>query len=192
VITRIVIILAIIGIVIGALILGQGGPSLPVPTGTEGSQELAGYSARNAEVVQSGDDGRAEFTVISPLIRQQANDDRVLLDVPRLTFNSEENGVWHAQARSGLIQADGRSVELHGEVRMNGELSGSPVTIDTSTLSYDTTTEIARTPAHITVTDGRGSTLNAKGLVANLKDSTLELESNPRLESPVHGSSRSK
>jgi LPS export ABC transporter protein LptC len=192
VIARIVIVLAIIGVIIGALILGQGGPSPTVTTGAERSQDLAGYSARNAEIVQSGDDGRAEFTVMSPLIRQQANDDRVLLDAPRLTFNSEENGVWHAQARSGLIQADGRSVELHGDVRMNGELSGSPVTIDTSTMSYDTTTEIARTPAYITVTDGRGSTLNAKGLVANLKDSTLELQSNPHLESPVHGSSRSK
>ena len=190
-IVRIIIVLAIIGIVIGALILGEGGPASPVATGTEGSQALPGYSARNAEVVQSGDDGRAEFTVISPLIRQQANDDRVLLDAPRLTFNSEDNGAWHAQARSGLIQADGTSVELHGDVRMNGELNGSPVTIDTSTMSYDTKTEIARTPAFFTVTDGRGSTLNAKGLVANLKDSTLELQSNPQLQSPVHGSSRS-
>ncbi len=191
-IARVVIILAIIGIIIGALFLGQGGPTSTVKPGTEATTEVPGYSARNAEVTQTGDDGRPEFTVISPLIRQQANDNRVQLDAPRITFTSEENGVWHAQARSGLIEADGASLELHGDVKMNGELSGSPVTIDTSTISYDTKTQIARTPAFFTV-NARGGTLNAKGLIANLKDSTLELESNPQLESLIHGrSGRSK
>jgi LPS export ABC transporter protein LptC len=192
VITRIVIILAIVGIIIGALILGEGGSPSVVTTGTGSSSDVPGYSARNAEVTQTGDDGRPEFTVVSPLIRQHANDDRVQLDAPRLTVTSEENGVWHAQARSGLIEADGASLELHGDVKMNGALSGSPITIETSTMAYDTKTEIARTPAFFTVVDARDGTLTAKGLIANLKDSTLELESNPHLESRIHGNSRSK
>jgi LPS export ABC transporter protein LptC len=191
VIARIVIILAIVGIIVGALILGQGGPSSTVKTETEESQAVPGYSARNAEVTQTGEDGRPEFTVLSPLIRQQANDDRVQLDAPRMTFVSVENGTWHAQSRSGLIQAGGASVDLHGDVRMDGTLSGSPVVINTSTLSFDTNTEIARTPAYITV-DARGGTMGATDLLANLKDGTLELESNPHLESPIHASSRSK
>lgn len=187
-ITRIVIILAIVGIIVGALFLGEGGPSSPVQTPTEESTEAPGYSARNAEVTQTGEDGRPEFTVVSPLIRQQSNDERVQLDSPRMTFVSMENGTWHAQSRSGLIQADGSSVDLHGDVRMNGMLSGSPVIINTSTISFDTRSEIARTPAYFTV-DARGGKLGATGLVANLKEGTLELESNPHLESQVHGSS---
>ena len=147
--------------------------------------------ARNAEVTQTGDDGRPEFTVLSPLIRQQANDSRVQLDAPRITFVSAENGTWHAQSRSGLIQADGSSFDLYGDVKMTGALSGSPIVIDTSTISFDTQSEIARTPAFLTV-EARGGTASATGLVANLKESTLQLESNPQLESSVHGRSRPK
>jgi len=190
-IARVVIVLAILGIILGALFLGQGGPTPIVPTATAESGEVPGYSARNAEVTQTGDDGRPEFTVLSPLIRQQANDQRVQLDAPRLTFNSEENGTWHAEARSGLIHADGTSLELHGDVKINGALSDTPIVIETSTLSYDTRSEVARTPAHVTV-DARGGTLTSMGLVANLKESTLELESNPHLESPVNGRLPSK
>jgi len=191
VIARVVIILAIVGIILGALFLGQGGPVSTAPTATAESGEVPGYSARNAEVTQTGDDGRPQFTVLSPLIRQQANDQRVQLDSPHLTFVSEENGTWRGEARSGLIQADGSSLELHGDVKINGTLSETPVTITTSTLSYDTKTEVAKTPAHVTV-DARNGTLTSMGLIANLKESTLELESNPHLESPVNGSTPRK
>ncbi len=190
-IARVVIILAIVGIIIGALFLGQGGPSSTVQPETEGSQQMPGYSARDAEVTQTGEDGRPQFVVVSPLIRQQANDNRVQLDAPRMTFVSAENGTWHAQARSGLIKADGENIDLHGDVRMDGMLSGSPVVINTSPIAFNTKTEIAHTPAYFTV-DARDGTLGATGLVANLKDGTLELESNPHLESPVHASSRPK
>lgn len=190
-IARVVIILAIVGIIIGALFLGQGGPSVPVTGGTGNAGEVPGYSARNAEVTQTGEDGRPEFVVVSPLIKQQANDERVQLDAPRMTFVSAENGTWHAQSRSGLIRADGSNVDLFGDVKMEGQLQGSPVVINTSTIAFDTRTEIARTPAFFTV-DARGGKLDATGLVANLKDGTLELESNPHLESPVHGRPSSK
>jgi LPS export ABC transporter protein LptC len=189
--TRIVIILAIVGIIVGALFLGQGGPTSTVTPGNGNAGDVPGYSARNAEVTQTGDDGRPMFTVVSPLIRQHANDERVQLDAPRITFVSEENGTWHAQARSGLIQADGSSVDLHGDVKMNGNLSDSPVVISTSTISFDTRTEIARSPAYILI-QARGGTVGATGLVANLKESTIQRESNPQLESPVHARSPSK
>jgi LPS export ABC transporter protein LptC len=190
-ITRVVIVLAIIGIILGALFLGQGGPAPAVATATGGSTEVPGYSARNAEVTQTGDDGRAEFVVVSPLIRQHANDERVQLEAPRLKFISAENGTWNAQALSGLIQADGSTVQLHGDVKINGALSDTPLTIATSTLAFDTRSEIATTPAHVRV-DARGGTLTSMGLIANLKESTLQLESNPHLESPVNASSSSK
>lgn len=190
-IARVVIVLVIVGIIIGALFLGQGGPSAPVTGGTADAGEVPGYSARNAEVTQTGDDGRPEFVVVSPLIKQQANDERVQLDAPRMTFVSAENGTWHAQSRSGLIRADGSNVDLFGDVKMEGQLSGSPVVINTSTIAFDTHTEIARTPAFFTV-DARGGLLTATGMVANLKDGTLELESNPHVESPVHGPPRRK
>jgi LPS export ABC transporter protein LptC len=190
-IARIVIVLAIVGVILGAFFFEQGGTTPTLPVGTGNAGDVPGYSARNAEVVQTGDDGRPEFTVVSPLIRQQTNDERVQLDAPRMTFVSLENGTWHAQSRSGLIRADGSNVDLFGDVKMEGKLSDSPVVINTSTIAFDTKTQIARTPAYILATY-RGGTLGATGLVANLKDGILELESNPHLESSRNGISGSK
>ncbi len=178
---RVVVVLAIVGVIIGALVLGQGGTPSAVKTGTEGSSDVPGYSARNATVTQTGDDGRPEFTVVSPLMRQQPNDNRVQLDAPRMKFVSEEGSTWFAQARAGQIQQDGSSVKLFGDVKMNGELSGTPVTIDTSIMAYDTQTEIASTTAPVTFNAPGKSLSSTGGLVANLKESTL------RLESRIHG-----
>ncbi len=172
---RVLIIVVVIAVIIGALILGEGGTPVPVKAGTEGSSDVPGYSARNAEVTETGEDGRLAFTVISPLIRQRPNDDRVQLDAPRMTFVSEGNGTWQAQARAGQIQADGSNVNLYGDVKMEGELSGTPVTISTSTIAFDTRNQIASTTAPVTF-DAPGKTLSSTGgVIANLKQGELQL-----------------
>jgi lipopolysaccharide export system protein LptC len=63
---------------------------------------------------------------------------------------------------------------------MNGDLSGQPVVIRTSTMSYNTQDETAGTPAPVTF-DTRSGTLEARGLAVNFKDGSV------RLESRVHG-----
>ena len=59
--------------------------------------------------------------------------------------------------------------------------AGQAGQIGTSIISFDTRAEIARTQAPVTF-DSNGGRLGATGLVANLKDGTV------RLESRVHGS----
>ncbi len=109
VIARVVIVLAIVGIILGALFLGQGGPAPPVQPETDRAGATCRATPRAMpKSLETGEDGRPEFVVVSPLIRQQANDERVQLDAPRMTFVSAENGTWHAQSRSGLIRADWR------------------------------------------------------------------------------------
>jgi LPS export ABC transporter protein LptC len=175
VIGRILLLVLIIGVIIGALFLGEGGTPTPVKTGAGEPSNAAGYSARNAEVTETGEDGRPAFVVLSPLIRQRPDDDRVQLDAPRMTFVSEANGTWKAQARAGQIQADGSNINLFGDVKLEGELSGTPVTISTSTIAFDTRTEIASTTAPVTF-EGPGRSLSSTGgIVANLKDSELQL-----------------
>jgi len=181
VIGRIVIGVLVIATIIGALILGQGPGSSPARPGTGAhADDVPGYSARNAQIIETGDDGRPAFTVDARVVRQRANDSRVQLDAPHMTFLTSESGVWRVESRSGQIQADGSNVVLFGDVKMNGMLNGTPISIGTSIVSYDTHDEIARTQVPVTF-GARGGTLEATGLLANFKDGSVRLESN------VHG-----
>jgi LPS export ABC transporter protein LptC len=176
VIGRILIGLVIIAIVIGGLFMSQGPGAALTRKPTDTPADVPGYSARNAVVVETGDDGRPAYTLNSPLVRQRANDDRVQLASPRMTFLASDGTTWHISARAGQIQADGSNVNLFGDVKFNGLVSALPVTIATSIMSFDTQNEIARTPAPVTF-DWNGGRLAGTGLLANLKDSTVRLES---------------
>ena len=178
---RVLIGLAVVALVVGFLISGQGTGSSLARKSTEASGDLPGYSARNARVVETGDDGRPQYTLDAKVVRQRANDQRVQLDAPRMTFFSSDGTTWHVVARSGLIQSDGSNVDLFGDVKLDGEVQTRPVSLATSILSFDTQAEIARTQAHVTF-DSNGGQLAGTGLLANLKEGTV------RLESRVHGS----
>jgi lipopolysaccharide export system protein LptC len=177
---RVLIGLAIIAVVIGVLIFGQGTGSSLARKSTDTPAEQPGYSARNAQVVETGDDGRPQYTLDARVVRQRANDTRVQLDAPRMTFFATDGTKWHVVARSGLIQSDGSNVDLFGDVQLDGKVQERPVSLATSILSFDTQTEIARTQAPVTF-DSNGGRLGGTGLLANLKDGTI------RLESRVHG-----
>ncbi|MEJ1960136.1 MAG: LPS export ABC transporter periplasmic protein LptC [Gammaproteobacteria bacterium] len=131
-------------------------------------------------IVETGEDGRPAFTVNARVVRQRSNDSRVQLDAPDMTFLTSESGTWHVIARAGQIQPDGSSVVLFGDVKMNGAVSGTPVVIGTSIISYDTQEEIARSEVPVTF-EARGGILGAVGLLANFKDGSV------RLQSHVHG-----
>jgi LPS export ABC transporter protein LptC len=180
VIGRIVIGLVVVAVIAGAVLFGQRSGSTPESQTTGQTSDMPGYSARNAEVVETGADGRPIFTVNAALVRQRSNDSRVQLDAPRMSLLTSDGGTWHIQARAGQIQADGSNVQLYGDVKLNGELSGSPIVVGTSILSYDTRSEIASTHAPATFKTNAG-TVGGTGLIANLKESSISLESN------VHG-----
>lgn len=178
---RILIGVLILAVIVGVLVLGQGpGASLArKPAGN--AADVPGYSARNARVVETGDDGRPVYTLDARTLRQRTNDSRVQLDGPHMTFLADDGTTWNLTARAGLIHPDGSSVDLFGDVRLKGLVSDAPVQVDTSTVSFDTKTEVVTTTAPVTL-ERSGGRLGATGLVANLKDSTI------RLESKVHGS----
>lgn len=145
--------------------------------------EEPGYAARNAELVETGDDGRPMYTLVADRLRQHANDNRVQLDQPRMTFVASDGNTWHVRSRAGQIRDDGVNVILYGDVHVNGELPGSdaPAVIDTSILTFDTQKEIVTTHAPVTL-DWNGRKLSGTGLIAKLPDHLV------RLESRIHGS----
>jgi len=160
---------------------GTGGSDTPKATGQPADD--AGYAARNAQLIETSDDGRPIYTLFADRIRQHTNDNRVQLDQPRMTFVASDGNTWHVQSRAGQIRDDGVNVILYGDVHVNGELPGSeaPAVIDTSILSFDTKKEIVTTHAPVTL-DWNGRKLSGTGLIAKLPDHLV------RLESRIHGS----
>jgi LPS export ABC transporter protein LptC len=180
---RLVTLLAVLALVGAIYFFSRGPGTTDAPKAAEQPAEEPGYAARNAEVVETGDDGRPMYTLIADRVRQHPNDNRVQLDRPRLTFLASDGNTWHAQARAGQIRDDGANVVLFGDVHVNGSLPGAeaPAVIDTSILAFDTKKEVVTTHAPVSL-DWNGRKLSGTGLTAKLPDHQVTLESR------IHGS----
>jgi LPS export ABC transporter protein LptC len=181
---RLLTLLAVL-LLVGVIYYFSGGPggSTDTPKIVGQPTEEPGYSARNAELIETGDDGRPVYTLLADRVRQHPNDNRTQLDQPRMTFVASDGNTWHIKSRAGQIRDDGVNVVLYGDVHVNGSLPGSdaPAVIDTSILNFDTKQEIVTTHAPVTL-DWNGRKLSGTGLIAKLPDHLV------RLESRIHGS----
>ncbi len=179
---RIVVVLIVVGIIVGTVLLGRQQSGSGASTQVEATSAVPGYAAREAVLVETGDDGRPIYTLDAALIRQRPNDRRVQLDAVRMSYRASDGNEWKVRADSGQIRDDGSQIELYGNVHVDGLLPGSeqPAQIRTSVLTLDTKAEIVHTKAPVVLRWG-GQQLEASGLEANLKTR------NVKLESRVHG-----
>jgi LPS export ABC transporter protein LptC len=155
-----------------------------------------GYAARDAEVVETGYDGRERYRLTAKVIRQQSQSGVIDLeqlamdyhpgaqaDVPGETpAGTAATETWRLRSDRGQVRADGDDVQLNGNVVVTGPApgSGAPLQLATDNLRINTPTEFIETQAPVQVT-WSGHELTARGMQADLKAGTL------RLESEVHG-----
>jgi LPS export ABC transporter protein LptC len=180
--------LLVLLVLVAAIYLFSRGPGVTsTQTTADQPAEAPGYAARNAEIIETGEDGRPMYTLVADLVRQHPNDNRVQLDAPRMTFLASDGNTWHVKARSGQIREDGANVQLFGDVHVNGRLPGAeaPAVIDTSILFFDTRNETVTTHAPVSI-DWNGRKLSGTGLTAKLPDHQIKLESR------IHGSFSAK
>jgi LPS export ABC transporter protein LptC len=183
VIYRLVIGVVVIGIIVGTVMLGRQQGGSGTTTSVEATSAVPGYAARDAVLIETGADGLPMYTLNAKLIRQRPNDQRVQLDVVRMSYRTTDGNEWKVRADSGQIRDDGSHIELYGNVHVDGLLPGSdePAQIRTSILTLDTKAEIVRTKAPVVLKWGSRQ-LEATGLEADLKTRAVKLESR------VHGS----
>jgi lipopolysaccharide export system protein LptC len=188
---------AIIVVVAAAYFIGRSGRGDDAGDGSAALAPDPGYAAIDAEVIETGYDGRERYRLDARVIRQKtetgvieleqlhmnyhpAAQARVAGEAPAPAAASDE--IWHLTSDHGQVRADGDDVLLTGNVRVTGPTpgGGEPLALTTSELRINTPTEFIETRAPVKLR-WSGHELDALGLQADLKAGTL------RLESDVHG-----
>jgi lipopolysaccharide export system protein LptC len=179
--------LAIVGVIVAiamAWIFGRSADN-DGDTDTAGAP-LAdpGYAARDAEVIETGYDGRERYRLKASVIRQQTESGLIDLEQLQMNYHRVSDGgagageVWHLTSDHGQVRANGDDVELKGNVRITGPPQGGsePLSLTTESLRINTPTEFIETDAPVKLR-WSGHELDAIGMRADLKAGTLRLES---------------
>lgn len=168
--------------------------------GVDNAANLApdpGYAARDAEVIETGYDGRERYRLNARVVRQQS--DGGVIDLEQLEMNyhpgaqaevpgdrpaasSAAAETWHLTSDRGQVRANGDDVQLNGNVVVTGPGpgTGAPLTLTTEAMRINTPTEFIETDSPVRLR-WSGHELLSRGMKADLKAGTL------RLESDVHG-----
>jgi lipopolysaccharide export system protein LptC len=192
---------AIIGVVAVAYYIGRSGRGDDAEALGAGLAPDPGYAARDAEVIETGYDGRERYRLNASVIRQQTETAVIELEQLHMNYHpgaqarvpgeatvpAASDEVWHLTSDRGQVRADGDDVLLSGNVRVTGPApgSGEPLSLTTSELRINTPTEFIETEAPVRLR-WSGHELLARGMEADLKAGTL------RLESEVNGRFASK
>ena len=155
-----------------------------------------GYAARDAEVIETGYDGRERYRLNAKVIRQKTETGLVELENLEMNYRpgaqervageaqpaDAAREVWHLTSDHGQVRADGDDVQLTGNVRVTGPApgSGAPLQLSTEELRMNTPTQFIETDAPVKLT-WTGHELVARGMSADLKAGTIQLKSD------VHG-----
>jgi LPS export ABC transporter protein LptC len=173
---------------------GRGGNDLDSSTALPPDP---GYAARDAEVIETGYDGRERYRLNARVVRQQS--DGGVIDLEQLQMDYHPGAqpavpgerpasgpaateIWHLKSDRGQVRSNGDDVQLSGNVVVTGPApgTGAPLTLITESMRINTPTEFIQTDAPVRVL-WSGHELVSRGMQADLKAGTL------RLESEVHG-----
>jgi LPS export ABC transporter protein LptC len=186
----------VIAVIAGAYFIGRSGRNSNDPNANAPPLRDPGYAARNAEVIETGEDGRERYRLTAENIHQHSDTGvielrglamnyRPTLDAKAGAAPEPPNSAlrdWHVTADRGAVQANGDQVTLDGNVQVKGPAPGSgvPIELTTDVLFMSMNAEVIRTESPVVV-NFSGHRVTAVGLYADLKARKL------RLESDVHG-----
>jgi len=120
----------------------------------------------------------ATVRIAARRIDQILHSEEVELHDIHVDYQSPEGATWVMVGDTAQVHPGGTVIDVAGNVELHGtdpNRSGAPV-IRADTLSYDVTQAVASTSGDVRI-DFLVHTLTARGLVANLREHTIRLES---------------
>jgi lipopolysaccharide export system protein LptC len=174
---RIFTLIAVIALGVSTWILSSPGhrPTLPIGAGQEA---LPGYYLKNAVLTDYDAAGAPSIRIHADRIDQIDHGPEVALYNVRFDYQSPNGQAWVMFGDVAHVEPGGKIVNVTGNVRIEGqstEHAGTAV-VRTDALTYDVPDAIATTKSDVRIEFG-AHTLTARGLVANLKERTMRLES---------------
>jgi LPS export ABC transporter protein LptC len=174
---RIFTIVAVIALVVSTWILTspRHRPALSI----EADQaSLPGYYLKSAVLTDYDEAGAPSIRIHAERIDQIDHSSEVALYNVRFDYQSPNGQAWVMFGDVAHVESEGKIIDVNGNVRIEGQSSehaGNAV-VHTDALTYDVPNAIATTKSDVRIDFG-AHTLTARGLVANLKDRTMRLES---------------
>jgi lipopolysaccharide export system protein LptC len=171
-------IFAFVVLLVGAVALSGGQRESAAPVTVEEAMPDPGYSARKAHMVQTAADGHPLYTLDAAQVQQQPGQETVTLEQVQFAFRDDSGNEWTARANQGELSQNTGIVKLAGAVHVNGKLPGAdePADLTTEHLAFDTHAQLLTTADPVTLVMS-GHKLDATGMIANLKESRVQLES---------------
>lgn len=195
VLVRILALVVVLALLAGTFFFGHGESARDQPVTSTTAGGDTGYSARDAEIVETGVDGKPRYRLEADRITQQPHDGMVNLEHVTMHYRTDLGEEWRLRADHGELPEDARNVRLDGSVLVQGPLASAShaksdqataertmpeLELTTEHLNVDTLEQVVTTPDPVTVL-WSGERIDGIGLWANLKEQRL------RLESHVHG-----
>jgi lipopolysaccharide export system protein LptC len=149
----------------------------PVLSGPAAST-LPGYYLKNAVLTDYDANGAPSIRIHADRIDQVDHGPEVALSNVRVDYQSPSGQSWVMLGDTGHVETGGKILDVAGNVKLT-EVStdqAAPAVMHTDTLRYDVANGIATTQSDVRIDFGPHA-LNGRGLIANLKDRTLRLES---------------
>jgi LPS export ABC transporter protein LptC len=141
-----------------------------------------GYYLRNADISIMDDDGRMLYRISARTVEERPTENRTVLSDVAIVYSPLAEVPWEIRAESGEIPDAQRYLDLSGSVELatTEASSGETTLIQAPRIRLAPDEYLATTDTDVSVSLG-SERLEAVGMVADLKDDYLELESS------VHG-----
>lgn len=174
---RIFTVIAVIALAVSTWILSSPNRR-PAQRAGAGQASLPGYYLKNAQLTDYDATGAPSIRIQAERIDQIDHGEEVALYNVRFDYQSANGQAWVMFGDVAHVQPGGKIVDVTGNVRLEGESTehAGTAVIRTDALSYDVPDAIATTKSDVRIEFG-AHTLSARGLVANLKERTVRLES---------------
>jgi LPS export ABC transporter protein LptC len=174
---RLFTIMAVVALAISTWVLSTPGRT-PNRESAAPQAQMPSYYLKTAILTDYDESGIPSVRIAAERIDQIANGPEVALHDVRVDYQPSTGPSWVMTGDLAHVESGGQAVDVTGNVRMLGQSQAGegPALIRTDTLRYDVARGIASTQSEVHI-DFAQQTVSARGLVANMKDRTLLLES---------------
>jgi LPS export ABC transporter protein LptC len=169
--------LAVIGLALGTWILSSPARK-PQQEADSSRADTPGYYLKHAVLTEYDVAGAPSIRIAAERIDQVAHSTEVALYNVRVNYQAPDGQPWLLVGDTAHVEPGGNVIDVDGNVRLQGDPApgeGAAV-MHTDTLVYNVPNSLATTQSDVRIDFG-GHTLTARGMVANLKDRTIRLES---------------